>query len=90
MVKARTQEQADERVCEAILGRMIVEGARSLSDAEIERTLSPCVCGPRLVEAAKRLRDRGRLDPQELATAVALRDEEIEHEKTVDCWALHH
>ncbi len=53
----------------AIAGRMQVEGAKDTSDAEIERTLSPCVCGPRLVEVAKYMRDAGTLDIDALIAA---------------------
>jgi hypothetical protein len=45
----------------AIVGRMLAEDIRDLSDSEIERTLSPCVAGRRLVSIAKRLRDSGAL-----------------------------
>lgn len=46
---------------EQLLGRMIAEGARDTSDAEIDRTLSGCVCGPMLVVLAKEMRRRGLL-----------------------------
>jgi hypothetical protein len=52
----------------AIVGRMTVEHAADLSDAEIERTLAACVGGSRLIRLAKELRDEGllscRCDPQ--------------------------
>lgn len=38
----------------AIVGRMTVEHAADLSDAEIERTLASCVCGPKLIRLAPR------------------------------------
>lgn len=46
---------------EQLLGRMIADGARDTSDAEIDRTLSGCVCGPMLVVLAKEMRRRGLL-----------------------------
>lgn len=57
--------ERDLRWRDAIIGRLIVEGAQDASDSELERCLSPCVCGPALIEAAKRLRDTGNL-PYEL------------------------
>ncbi len=53
-----------------LLGRMIADGARDTSDAEIERTLAGCVCGPMLVALAKEMRSRGLLV---LDAAVTLR-----------------
>jgi hypothetical protein len=50
----------------AIVVRMQVEEAESLDDAEIVRTLAPCCGGRRLIEAAKWLRDAGRLSVGEL------------------------
>jgi hypothetical protein len=47
----------------AIVGRMLAESAVDTSDAEIERTLKPCVCGDMLVPVAKHLRDSGALSP---------------------------
>jgi hypothetical protein len=44
-----------------IRGRMIEEGMRDASDAEIERVLGPCVCGAWLVTVAKVMRSRGML-----------------------------
>jgi len=46
---------------EQLLGRMVADGARDTSDAEIERTLAGCVCGPMLVVLAKEMRRRGLL-----------------------------
>jgi hypothetical protein len=46
---------------DALIGRMIAAGAKDVSDAEIERTLGPCVCGPALVQWAKSLRADGHL-----------------------------
>lgn len=46
---------------EQLLGRMIADGARDTSDAEIERTLAGCVCGPMLVALAKEMRARDLL-----------------------------
>ncbi|KVQ85548.1 hypothetical protein KTE60_22465 [Burkholderia multivorans] len=46
---------------DALIGRMIAEMATDTSDAEIERTLRPCVCGDWLVTLAKIMRDRGAL-----------------------------
>ncbi|EED97327.1 hypothetical protein L0Z42_29750 [Burkholderia multivorans] len=46
----------------ALIGRMIAEKATDTSDEEIERTLSPCVCGHWLMTLAKVMRDRGLLD----------------------------
>ena len=57
---------------EAIRGRMAADGAADGaaddSDAEIERVLSPCVCGDLLVNLAKFLRDEGglRLAPKSI------------------------
>lgn len=44
-----------------IWGRMHAEDATSLSDEEIERTLSPCVAANRLILYAKFMRDNGDL-----------------------------
>jgi hypothetical protein len=49
------------RYLPAIVGRMLAENIKDLSDGEIERTLSPCVGGRKLVQAAKRLRDSGTM-----------------------------
>lgn len=49
-----------------LLSRMRVEEAADLSDAEIVRTLSGCVAGRRLVEAAKWLRDSGLITAADL------------------------
>lgn len=46
---------------EAIWGRLTAERVTSLSDVDLEASLGPCVCGPRLVEWAKALRDGGAL-----------------------------
>ena len=51
---------------EAVIGRMIAEKAADISDAEIERTLGPCVCGDWLVTVAKVMRVRGALTNQML------------------------
>lgn len=48
-------------LAEQIWGRMTAENAVDLSDAEIERTLAPCVCGGMLVRVAKELRTEGLL-----------------------------
>lgn len=46
---------------DAIMGRMANEGAKDFSDTEIERTLSRCVAGGKLIELAKVLREEGAL-----------------------------
>lgn len=60
-----TQEQIADfdavKWLDPIRGRMTADNAADLSDAEIERTLGPCVCGPRLVVAARLARDNGTL-----------------------------
>lgn len=48
-----------ERHVDAIRGRLAAERARNDSDAELDRCLSPCVGGNRLVPAAQLLRDAG-------------------------------
>ncbi len=45
------------RYAQAITGRMAAEDARDWSDAELERCLSGCVAGPRLVALARIVRD---------------------------------
>lgn len=45
------------KYADAIWGRLAAEAAPSLSDADIDRILSPCVGGHFLVPAAKELRD---------------------------------
>ena len=45
-----------------VIGRMVADGARNTSDDEINRTLSPCVCGPMLIAIAHEMRSRGILD----------------------------
>ena len=50
-----------EELALAVIGRLIVEDARDLSDAELERALSPCVGGHALVKTAKLMRDQGML-----------------------------
>ncbi len=47
----------------AICGRMVAESAVDVSDAEIVRTLSHCVCGPLLVAAARAGAAAGWLAP---------------------------
>ncbi len=59
--EARTPEQYDLAMADAIAGRMYNENASSLSNEEIERTLSGCVAPSILIPAAKRLRDSGQL-----------------------------
>jgi hypothetical protein len=54
-------DDAIKQYGEQLLGRMIADGARDTSDAEIERTLAGCVCGPMLVLLAKEMRERGLL-----------------------------
>lgn len=51
----------------AIVARMRAEGATSADDAEIARTLAPCVCGSLLIETAKLLRDGGQLSDADIA-----------------------
>jgi hypothetical protein len=63
---ARLVARGYARWGDAIVGRMVAENAADLSDAEIERTLGPCVCGPRLIVAAKAMRDAGTLTPASL------------------------
>ena len=41
---------------EDIIRKLVVEKAKSLSDAEIERILSPCVLGHLLIPLAKKYR----------------------------------
>lgn len=48
-----------EKYGELIRGRLKAEGIVDTSDAELERALSPCVCGHWLVPVAKQLRDDG-------------------------------
>lgn len=76
MSDEREQHLANaRRRLDAIAGRMLAEGATiaDLSDAEIERTLRPCVAGERLVEMAKTLRDEGDL---EIAIARMTQDDD--------------
>jgi hypothetical protein len=47
------------RYLPSIIGRMLAENAKDFSDGEIERTLSQCVLGNKLVGIAKKLRDSG-------------------------------
>lgn len=51
-----------KRYGDALLGRMQAEDAKDTSDAEIERTLAPCVCGPMLVTLAQEMRALGMLN----------------------------
>jgi hypothetical protein len=44
---------------DTIRGRLNADHARDDSDAELERILTPCVCGSWLVMVAKQLRDEG-------------------------------
>ncbi len=75
----RTQRECDLRYLEAIADRMVAEHAIDCSDEEIERTLSPCVAGPRLLVAARLLRETGDLSPA--VEAIRPSSEEIEREK---------
>ena len=50
----------------AIITKMRVERATSLSDSEIERTLGPCVAGDELIKLAKQYRDEGILIEQDI------------------------
>lgn len=54
-----------------VIGRMVADGATDTSDAEIQRTLAGCVCGPMLVALAMEMRRRGLLV---LERSMALRD----------------
>lgn len=54
-------DAAIARYGEALKGVMIANSATSTGDAEIERTLAGCVCGPMLVLLAKEMRERGLL-----------------------------
>lgn len=56
------------RWLDPILGRMVVEHAKDVSDAEITRTLAGCVLGPKLIEAAKIMREGGMLTLEALET----------------------
>lgn len=58
---AETLDRYGSKYLEVITGRMVAEKAMDTSDAEIERTLRPCVCGDMLVPVAKHLRDSGAL-----------------------------
>lgn len=49
------------RYRKAVICRMTAEGATDTSDAEIERTLSPCVSGEMAIAVAKHMRARGLL-----------------------------
>ena len=62
MPSANPATDGDRRYLSAIAGRMVADNAVDTSDAEIERTLGPCVLGPNLIPMAKRLRDSGELD----------------------------
>lgn len=73
---AETLDRYGAKYLDAIAGRMVAESATDASDAEIERTLRPCVCGDMLVEVAKHLRDQGLLRP-EIAKTKRM---ELEHE----------
>lgn len=46
----------------SVVARLVVECARDLSDAELERVLSPCVGGLALVRAAKVMREERMLE----------------------------
>ena len=50
--------------------KLIVEMAANLSDAEINRILTPCVCGHWLVPLAKDYRDNGILIFEDLKDAI--------------------
>jgi len=50
-----------EELATAVITRLRVEDALDLSDAELERTLSPCCGGQNLVRTAKAMRDAGML-----------------------------
>lgn len=54
-------DAAIERYGEALKGVMIAGQAKDATNAEIERTLGGCVCGPMLVLLAKEMRERGLL-----------------------------
>lgn len=54
-------EKRDEKWKDQIVGKMAAEGAKNLSDAEIERILGETVGAGKLIENAKRLRDKGKL-----------------------------
>ena len=56
----------DEKLKSALISRMISENIKGLSDAEVERTLMPCVLGWRLVPIARKMIDAGLLTVDEV------------------------
>jgi hypothetical protein len=54
----------------AILGRMVTESASDIGDAELTRTLAPCVAGPWLVRIATAARDAGLFELDDLDAAA--------------------
>ena len=58
----RTERQKfEENWGKKIRGKLLAENAINLEDKTLERILSVCVAGHRLVPLAKKLRDRGDL-----------------------------
>lgn len=51
-----------EKYGDAVIGRMIADGAKDTSDSEIDRTLANCVCGGWLPTLARVMRKHGVLN----------------------------
>jgi hypothetical protein len=56
---------------DGIVGKLAAERIGSLSDAEIDRALGPCVCGDFLTACTKHARDAGSLQFSEVAKIIA-------------------
>jgi len=63
------------RFINSMLGRLVADQVKDLSDAELERSLDPCIAGPQLLTTAKNLRDMGVL--QRLVDHMAREDRRV-------------
>lgn len=81
------REKRRAELVEAAIGRLHVEAAHDLSDAELTRCLGNCVCADLLIQLMQEERERGRTIPPHMIsqdTAEALRSSGL----PLPSWAL--
>lgn len=68
-----TREQRIRDLLPAIAARLVLEGARDVSDSELRRAFRECVCPDMLFRVAKAARARGWLTAHNLETLARWR-----------------
>ena len=63
-----TREQRIRDLLPAIAARLVLEGARDVSDSELRRAFRGCICPDMLFRVAKTARARGLLSARNLKT----------------------